>query len=45
LWRVLKLAAIQAVRTGTECITIELLRDMNAFPLADDAPPRGQVSY
>lgn len=40
LGRILKLAAIHAVKTGVECITIKGLKDMNALPLADDAPFR-----
>ncbi|AMJ65964.1 TniB family NTP-binding protein [Hymenobacter sp. PAMC 26628] len=43
LGRILKLAAIHAVKTGVECITIKGLKDMNAFPLADDAQQRSHV--
>lgn len=43
LGRILKLAAIHAVKTGAECITIKGLKDMNAFPLADDAQLRSHV--
>jgi DNA polymerase III delta prime subunit len=44
LGRILKLAAIHAVKTGVECITLKVLKDMNALPLADDAQFRSHSS-
>jgi hypothetical protein len=43
LGRIIKPAAIHAVKTGVEYITIKGLKDMNAFPLADDARLRSPV--
>ena len=45
LGRILKIAAIQAVRTGDECITLQTLKELPAFPLADDTQARSRALY
>ena len=45
LVRILRLAAIEAIRSGAECISLELLQAMPLFPLADEGLLDGQVRY